>query len=105
MRLLAGQFQMEWKLFRRDRMAMFWTFLFPVVMLLGFGVIFRSGSTTPLTLVSVTPPSPVSDGEALLEALSHAPVKVLALSAREAEARWQRGETAAQLEWSGGGYR
>jgi hypothetical protein len=30
------QFRLEWKLFSRDRMAMFWTFLFPVFMLAGF---------------------------------------------------------------------
>lgn len=103
--MLARQFRMEWKLFGRDRMAMFWTFFFPVALLLGFGVIFRSNSGPALTLVSVTPAAPVADGEGLLEALSHAPVKVLKLPAPEAEARWQRGETAAQLEWTGGAYR
>lgn len=101
MRLLLGQFQMEWKLFRRDRMATFWTFLFPVFMLLGFGVIFRSGGGTVLTLVSVLPVQ--ADG--LLDALAHTPVKVVPLAADEAEARWKRGETAAQLEWADGAYR
>ena len=37
----GGSSAMEWRLFSRDRMAMFWTFLFPVLMLAGFGVIFR----------------------------------------------------------------
>jgi ABC transporter DrrB family efflux protein len=99
------QFRLEWKLFSRDRMAMFWTFLFPVLMLSGFGVIFRPSSGAALTLVSVRPGAAASDDEGLAEALSHAPVKVLALSAEEAEARWRRGETAAQLEWAEGGYR
>ena len=39
--MLRRQFVMEWKLYSRDRAAMFWTFFFPVLMLLAFGVIFR----------------------------------------------------------------
>ena len=99
------QFRLEWKLFSRDRMAMFWTFLFPVLMLTGFGVIFRPSSGAALTLVSVRADAAPSDGENLAEALSRTPVKVLTLSAEEAEARWRRGETAAQLEWAEGRYR
>ena len=41
--LLLRQFVMEWRLYSRDRVAMFWTFAFPVLLLLGFGTIFRSG--------------------------------------------------------------
>ena len=37
--LLWRQFSMEWKLYLRDRGATFWTFAFPVLMLLGFGLI------------------------------------------------------------------
>ena len=35
--LLLRQFLLEFKLYTRDRGAMFWTFAFPVLMLLGFG--------------------------------------------------------------------
>ena len=42
-KLLWQQFRIEWRLYMRDRGAMFWTFLFPLLMLFGFGVIFRSG--------------------------------------------------------------
>jgi len=99
--MLLRQFVMEWKLYSRDRGAMFWTFLFPVLMLLGMGVIFRSGSGPALTLVSVTPSDGGPQDAGLEAALEHTPIKVLKLSAAEAEARWRRGETAAQLESHG----
>ena len=54
-KLLWLQFRSEWRLYVRDRGAMFWTFLFPLLMLFGFGVIFRSGGPQALTLVRVAP--------------------------------------------------
>lgn len=102
--MLMRQFLMEWKLFSRDRAAMFWTFLFPLLLLLGFGVIFRSEGPA-LTLVWSVPPQ-VSAADAELEqALSHTPLKLVKLPPPEAEARWRRGETAAQIEGSQDGYR
>ncbi|MFI5184753.1 MAG: ABC transporter permease [Vicinamibacteria bacterium] len=98
--MLRRQFVMEWKLYSRDRAAMFWTFLFPVLMLLGMGVIFRSGSGPALTLVWVSPSNGGSQDAGLETALAHTPLKVLKLSVDEAEARWRRGDTAAQLELS-----
>lgn len=97
--MLLRQFVMEWKLFSRDRAAMFWTFLFPLLLLLGFGVIFRSQGPS-LTLVWAAP----ADVE-LEQALARTPLKLLKLSPEEAEARWKRGETAAQIERAEGGYR
>ena len=92
--LLIRQFVMEWKLFSRDRAAMFWTFAFPMLLLAGFGTIFRSGSAPAVTLVVA--------GDAihapLVAALAGTPVKVLALGPVEAEQRWKKGETSAQLE-------
>jgi len=99
--LLYRQFVMEWKLFARDRAAMFWTFAFPMLLLAGFGTIFRSGSAPAVTLVA-------AGGAArtpLAQALATTPVKVLALEGPEAEARWRKGETSAELEESGGGLR
>ena len=103
--MLLRQFVMEWKLYSRDRGAMFWTFLFPVLMLLGMGVIFRSGTGPALTLVWVSPPAGVSADAGLEAALEHTPLKVLKLSAADAEARWRKGDTAAQLEGSNQGLR
>jgi ABC-2 type transport system permease protein len=98
--MLLRQFVLEWKLYSRDRAAMFWTFLFPVLMLLGMGVIFQSGDGPALTLVWVSPPGGASADPGLEAALEHTPLKVLKLSAADAEARWRKGETAAQLESS-----
>jgi len=102
--LLWRQFAMEWKLYLRDRGATFWTFAFPVIMLLGFGFIFRDGTGPATTLVWVAPaPSP---GDAALEkALAQTPVKILKLSPAEADARWAKGETSAQLESTATGHR
>jgi ABC-type multidrug transport system permease subunit len=102
--LLLRQFLMEWKLFNRDRVALFWTFAFPALMLMGFGTIFRSGSTPAFTLVVTAPTRAARPGRDLLEALKATPVKLLELSPQAAEARWKQGETAAQLEPSGGGF-
>ena len=96
--LLVYQFVMEWKLFARDRGAMFWTFAFPMLLLAGFGTIFRSGSAPAVTLVVA--------GDAarapLVQALAGSPVKVLALDERAAETRWRKGETSAELDETGG---
>lgn len=100
--MLRRQFVMEWKLYSRDRAAMFWTFFFPVLMLLGFGVIFRSGSGPALTLVVVSAPDGGSVDPELEAALEQGPLKVMKLSAGDAEARWRKGETAAQLDFPSG---
>jgi ABC-2 type transport system permease protein len=104
-RLLGQQFRVEWKLYARDRGAMFWSFLFPLLMLFAFGVIFRSGGPPSLTLVRVAPTEESPRDQALLKALEESHLKVVTLSAAQAEERWGRGETAAQLESAGGGYR
>jgi len=43
--LTLGQFLMEWKLYSRDRIALFWSFAFPVLLLLGLGTIFGAGAS------------------------------------------------------------
>ncbi|WP_243314686.1 ABC transporter permease [Geothrix paludis] len=103
--MLWRQFAMEWRLYRRDRVAMFWTFAFPVVLLLGFGTIFRDGGGPKLSVVRVQAPAPGPQDTALDQALVDVQLKVQALPKTEAEARWSRGETAAQLETDGAGYR
>lgn len=103
--MLWRQFLMEWRLYSRDRVAMFWTFAFPVILLLGFGTIFRDSGGSKLTLVRVISTQPGSRDAALDKALGDLQLKVVALPAAEAEARWAKGETAAQLEPTGEGYR
>ncbi|MBS1765819.1 MAG: ABC transporter permease [Acidobacteria bacterium] len=104
MSLLWRQYLMECKLYLRDRGAMFWTFLFPVLMLLGFGFIFQGGSTPKMPVVWVQPASVQAKDQALLDTLAHFPVKLEAMSAADAEAKWQKGETAVQVEPSDDGF-
>jgi ABC-2 type transport system permease protein len=102
--MLLRQFLMEWKLYSRDRVAMFWTFLFPLLLLLGFGVIFRSQGPV-LTLVLAVPAQVTPADAELEQALARTPLKLLKLAPAEAEARWRRGETAAQIERDQTGFR
>jgi ABC-type polysaccharide/polyol phosphate export permease len=103
--LLWRQFRIEWKLYLRDRAAMFWTFAFPLLMLFAFGVIFRSGGSPSLTLVRVASAPDTGRDRLLLRALEESHLKVVTLDARAAEDRWKKGETTAQLESDGGHYR
>ena len=103
--MLWRQFAMEWRLYSRDRVAMFWTFAFPVLLLLGFGTIFRDGGSPKLSVVRVQAPDPSPRDAAFDQALTELQLKIQSLPKVEAEARWSRGETAAQLESDGEGYR
>ena len=104
LRLLAQQFRIEWRLYARDRAAMFWTFLFPVLMLFGLGVILRGGGPA-LTLVRVAPAEETPLDRAFLKALEESRMKIVTLPAADAEARWRKGETTVQIESAGAGYR
>ncbi len=104
-KLLLQQFRIEWRLYARDRGAMFWTFLFPLLMLFAFGVIFRSGGPPAIALVRVAPAEESARDRAFLKALEESRLRVVTLPAVEAEARWRKGETMAQLESAGSGYR
>ena len=104
-KLLGQQFRIEWRLYARDRAAMFWTFAFPLLMLFAFGLIFRSGGGPSLTLVRVAPARESPLDRAFLAALDESRLKVETLSAADAEKRWAKGETPAQLESAGNGYR
>ncbi|WP_306589738.1 ABC transporter permease [Geothrix sp. 21YS21S-4] len=103
--MLWRQFTMEWRLYSRDRIAMFWTFAFPVVLLVGFGTIFRDGGGPKLTVVRVQPAASAPRDAALDQALADLQLKVIPLTKTDAETRWAKGETAAQLEPDGEGYR
>lgn len=103
--LLWQQFRIEWRLYSRDRGAMFWAFLFPVLMLSAFGVIFRSGGNTAMKLVRVAPAHETARDRELLKALGESHLSIDTLPADEAERRWEKGETTAQLEAVGDGYR
>jgi ABC-2 type transport system permease protein len=103
--LLWRQFKIEWKLYVRDRAAMFWTFAFPLLMLFGFGVIFRSDGPPAMTLVRIAPAHETARDRMFLTTLQEARLNVVTLDLRQAEERWMKGDTTAQLESVGGGYR
>jgi ABC transporter DrrB family efflux protein len=84
---------------------MFWSFLFPLLMLFGFGVIFRGGGPPAVTLVRVAPAEDSPRDRAFLKALKETRIEVTTLDAAAAEARWAQGKTIAQLESAGSGYR
>jgi ABC-2 type transport system permease protein len=96
--LLWRQFLMEWKLYARDKGAMFWTFAFPILMLLGFGVIFRDSGGPKVSVVRVLAGAESPRAAALREALENQHVKVESLSLAEAEARWKEGKVPVLLE-------
>ncbi len=102
--LLLRQFLMEWKLYSRDRVALFWTFAFPMLMLVGFGTIFRSGSAPAFTLVVSADTGDSPAGRDLLAALRRTPLKLVELPAAAAQARWKQGGSAAQLAPEGGSF-
>ena len=104
-KMVWRQFVMEWKLYTRDKGAMFWTFAFPVVMLLGFGFIFRGGGGPKLSVVYVEPAISSPKDAALCKAMGDLQLKVIRLAPAEAEARWGRGETALEVLPAGSGYR
>jgi ABC-2 type transport system permease protein len=102
--VLFRQFLLECKLYGRDRVAVFWAFLFPLLMLLSFGLIFRSMSNGGMMLVWVARTPSVQDS-VLEQALASTPVKVVRLEPSLAEARWLTGKTAVQLETAPDGNR
>ena len=101
--LLIRQFLMEWKLFSRDRVALFWTFAFPMLLLGGFGTIFRSGTAPGLTLVVQSQVRDTRAGRELLAALERTQLHLMELDAASAGRRWRQGATAAQLAPANGG--
>lgn len=104
--LLWRQFRIEWTLYARDRHALFWSFAFPLLMLVGLGTVFGGDSAPTLTLVRVAPEIADARDEALVAALAESRLTVVDLSESEAATRWAEGQTAAQLEADGeGGYR
>ena len=96
--LLLRQFLLEFKLYTRDRGAMFWTFAFPVLMLLGFGVIFRGSEGPQIRLVRVMPAQAGPFEGEFSRALAEQHLKVDAMDRAQAEAEWKEGKIAELLE-------
>ena len=58
-----------------------------------------------MTLVRIAPAHETARDRMFLEALKEARLNVVTLDAKQAEERWKKGDTIAQLESVGGGYR
>jgi len=102
--MLLRQFLLNWKLFLREKSAVFWTLVFPVLMLVAFGLIFRQGSVPSARLLWVRGGDAAAEAR-LERSLARTPIQVQRVSQEEAEARWTKGETALQLEPSADGFR
>jgi ABC-type multidrug transport system permease subunit len=104
-RIFFSQLQMGLRLYLRVPAAVFWTFAFPILMLLGLGLIFGGNTDSGVKLVWARS-APASDADGLLaKALAERGVALEIVSPAEAEVRWQGGKLPALLEGADGHYR
>ncbi len=82
MRMLLGQLVIETKLFLRDRQSVFWTFFFPVFMILLRGFVFGRGDAMRFAVGVVDEDRSVRSQE-LIAALSEVPVLRLEEGSRD----------------------
>ncbi len=102
--LLLRQYLMECRLYSRDRVALFWNFAFPMLMLMGFGTIFRSGLDAGGDRGGHLRRRGLPGGAGPAGGPGARPGEGAASwTPQEADARWQQGETTAQLEPDGAG--
>ena len=73
MRILWGQLKIEMKLFIRDRQTVFWTFFFPVFLILLLGFIFSKPSSIKFTVGLVDEDQSIQSHQ-LVTALKQFPV-------------------------------
>jgi len=93
------------RVYLRNRGALFWTILFPLLMLLGMGTIFGGkGDTLGAKLAWVQVEGTAPDA-LLVAALAERHVALEALAPEAAAVRWQQGKLPALLDGSAGHYR
>ena len=92
MKMLLGQLVIEMKLFLRDRPSVFWTYFFPLFLILMFGLVFNSPDRIRFT-VGVADADNTPASETLLAELSKQPMLMLEPGRRDSlEAAIARGE-------------
>ncbi|MBI1752794.1 MAG: ABC transporter permease [Acidobacteria bacterium] len=101
--MFIHQFLMECRLYARDRGTLFWTFLFPVLVFLALGATIQDNPEPSLVWVKASQKSSID--ASFRVALEQVSMHVQEVEAKEAEARWRRGETAIQMQSEGAGYR
>ena len=103
-RVFLNQFKVSLKVYLRTPSAVFWVFAFPILMLLGLGVVFGGQGTAGVKLVWLQA-APPSDADAqLAQALQERGLTLEPLNSEQAEARWKLGKVPAMLEGVGGHY-
>jgi ABC-2 type transport system permease protein len=84
MKPFAKLFVANFKEFTRERLALFWTFAFPVLFILLFGAIFSGGETGTYQIgVALEDQSPIAQG--FMEALKYVPIFEVKEGSREDE--------------------
>ncbi len=81
-RMLLGQFLVEMKLFLRDRQSVFWTFFFPVFLILLFGYIFGKPDSIKFNIGFVDEDRSAESAK-LLHELKEIPVLKIEMQSRE----------------------
>jgi ABC-type multidrug transport system permease subunit len=104
LRIFFSQLHMGLRLYLRVPAAVFWVFAFPILMLLGLGLVFGGGSDSGVKLVWARPAPAGAADDLLAQALTERGVSLDVVSQDEAEARWQGGKLAALLEGRDGHY-
>lgn len=104
LRIYFNQLKMGLKLMTRVPSAIFWLFAFPVVMLLGMGMIFGSASDAGMKLVWSQDGGAVAADDLLRDALRDRGVRVETLPAAAAEERWASGKLPLMLQATDGRY-
>jgi ABC-type multidrug transport system permease subunit len=103
-RIFLSQLKFGLRLYLRIPSAVFWVFAFPILMLLGLGVIFGGNGDSVVKLVWLQSGPPSDADTRLAKALQERGLTLETLSPEQAEARWKLGKLPAMLESEGGHY-
>lgn len=83
LKMFLGQLNVEMKLFLRDRQAVFWTFFFPIFLVLLFGLIFSKPDSIKFS-VAVVDEDQSPQSQQIVAALKYVPVLKIETPSREA---------------------
>ena len=105
LRTLARQVAFSLRVYLRNRGALFWTILFPLLMLLGMGTIFGGKGELPGAKLAWVQAAGTTPDAMLAAALVERHVTLEPLGAADAQARWEQGKLPALLEGVPGHYK
>ena len=102
--IFLSQLQHSLRVYLRTPSAVFWVFAFPIVMLLGLGLIFGGSGDGAVKLVWLQAGPPGDADAQLAKALQERGLKLEVMNPAQAEARWKLGKLPSMLEGVGGQY-